>query len=135
MRWSVECLCASFLGDRISHFSHQQPHPSTDKAFTFVAEDFADEELKLETFCLMFRNAAAAAEFKENHDNARSANGSASGETTESGDGAAPAAAAAPEEKDEESPILFHNSAEGMYPVGTVCSVAFLLWCFDCHLT
>ena len=42
----------------------QQPHPSSEKAFILNIDDFADEELKEETFCLMFRNAEFANEFR-----------------------------------------------------------------------
>ena len=85
----------------------QQPHPSSEKAFILNIDDFADEELKEETFCLMFRNAEFANEFRAAHDAARALN--------ESG---APAAAAGDESKaeaEDEEPILFHGDVDGMY--------------------
>ena len=83
------------------------PHPSSEKAFILNIDDFADEELKEETFCLMFRNAEFANEFRAAHDAARALN--------ESG---APAAAAGDESKaeaEDEEPILFHGDVDGMY--------------------
>ena len=94
----------------------QNPHPSSDKAFILHAEDFADEELQSETFCLMFRNSTFANEFKEQHDKARELN-----EASEEAEAGAGGAGAAKDEskaaaEEEEEPIMFYNTVEAMYP-------------------
>jgi E3 SUMO-protein ligase RanBP2 len=45
--------------------------PNNDRAYVWVANDFADEELKIEKLCIRFKTAEEAGNFKENFDKAR----------------------------------------------------------------
>lgn len=47
------------------------PMPKTDKAWIWVANDFADEQVRLEKLCARFKTAEEAQEFKTSFDNAR----------------------------------------------------------------
>ena len=45
--------------------------PNNEKAYMWVANDFADEELRIEKLCIRFKTAEEAASFKEAFDKAK----------------------------------------------------------------
>ena len=45
--------------------------PNNSKAYIWGANDFADEELRLEKLCIRFKTEEEAASFKENFDKAK----------------------------------------------------------------
>lgn len=56
--------------------------PNNDKAYIWVANDFADEEIKLEKLCVRFKTPEEAASFKEHFEKARDSLPDESNEST-----------------------------------------------------
>ena len=67
-REQVHKICANHFLRKDMELS---PMPNNDKAYMWVANDFADEELKLEKLCIRFKLPEEAASFKEHFEKAR----------------------------------------------------------------
>ncbi|XP_014235888.1 ranBP2-like and GRIP domain-containing protein 3 [Trichogramma pretiosum] len=67
-REQVLKICANHMLRKDMELS---PMPNNEKAYMWVANDFADEELKLEKLCIRFKTVEEAQSFKEHFEKAR----------------------------------------------------------------
>lgn len=67
-REQVLKICANHM---LREDMELSPMPNNDKAYIWVANDFADEELKLEKLCVKFKTAEEAAAFRDHFNKAK----------------------------------------------------------------
>lgn len=67
-REQVHKICANHMIRKDMELSQM---PNNDKAYMWVANDYADEELRLEKLCIRFKTPEEAANFKEQFDKAK----------------------------------------------------------------